>query len=224
MKEIRRLGRAEMAAMVAADIPDGSYVNLGIGIPTLVAKYLPSDRDVVLHSENGILGMGPGRPDGTVDLSLINASKEPVTLLAGASITDHVTSFAMMRGGHIDLTVLGAFQVSCDGDLANWDTGAPDAIPAVGGAMDLVVGARKVFVVMDHVSKSGEPKIVQRCTYPLTGARVVDRIYTDCAVIDVSSAGLVVRWMADGLDFAALQAMTGAPLLPLSSGDIVKTG
>ncbi|HBD38793.1 MAG TPA: 3-oxoadipate CoA-transferase, partial [Cupriavidus sp.] len=138
--------------------------------------------------------------------------KEPVTLLGGASITDHVTSFAMMRGGHIDLTVLGAFQVSSRGDLANWDTGAPEAIPAVGGAMDLVVGARQVFVVMEHVSKAGEPKIVAECSYPLTGAGVVDRIYTDCAVVDVTADGLVVRWMCEGLSFEALQDMTAAPL------------
>lgn len=217
----RRLNRAEMAAMVANDIPDGSYVNLGIGIPTLISKCLPSGRDVILHSENGILGMGPAPADGSVDLSLINASKEPVTLLGGASITDHVTSFAMMRGGHIDLTVLGAFQVSRKGDLANWDTGAPEAIPAVGGAMDLVVGARQVFVVMEHVSKSGEPKIVAECSYPLTGAGIVDRIYTDCAVVDVTEGGLVVRWTCEGLSFQELQEMTAAPLrLELSEGSL----
>jgi 3-oxoadipate CoA-transferase beta subunit len=213
-QNIRRLSRAEMAAKVANDIPDGSYVNLGIGIPTLISKCLPPGRDVILHSENGILGMSAAPAGGVVDLSLINASKEPVTLLAGASITDHVTSFAMMRGGHIDLTVLGAFQVSSLGDLANWDTGAADAIPAVGGAMDLVVGARQVFVVMEHVSKTGEPKIVTECTYPLTGARVVDRIYTDCAVIDVTAEGLAVRWMCEGMSFERLQSMTAAPLLP----------
>ncbi|ALM81663.1 3-oxoacid CoA-transferase subunit B [Bordetella sp. N] len=208
----KRLSRAEIAAKVASDIPDGSYVNLGIGIPTLISKCLPKDRDVILHSENGILGMGPGPEDGTVDPSLLNASKEPVTLLPGASITDHTTSFAMMRGGHIDVSVLGAFQVSHEGDLANWDTGAADGIPAVGGAMDLVAGAKQVYVVMEHVTKQGAPKIVAACTYPLTGAGVVDRIYTDCAVIDVTPAGLVVRWMCDGLTFAQLRKMTGAPL------------
>ena len=208
----QRRSRAEIAAMVANDIPDGSYVNLGIGIPTLISKCLPAGRDVILHSENGILGMGPAPADGTVDPSLLNASKEPVTLLPGASITDHTISFAMMRGGHIDVSVLGAFQVSREGDLANWDTGATDAIPAVGGAMDLVAGARQVFVVMEHVTKNGEPKIVEACTYPLTGAGVVDRIYTDCAVIDVTPDGLVVRSMVDGLTFEQLQAMTGAPL------------
>ena len=208
----QRRSRAEIAAMVANDIPDGSYVNLGIGIPTLISKCLPAGRDVILHSENGILGMGPAPADGTVDPSLLNASKEPVTLLPGASITDHTISFAMMRGGHIDVSVLGAFQVSREGDLANWDTGAADAIPAVGGAMDLVAGARQVFVVMEHVTKNGEPKIVEACTYPLTGAGVVDRIYTDCAVIDVTPNGLVVRSMVEGLTFEQLQQMTDAPL------------
>ena len=208
----QRRSRAEIAAMVANDIPDGSYVNLGIGIPTLISKCLPVGRDVILHSENGILGMGPAPADGTVDPSLLNASKEPVTLLPGASITDHTISFAMMRGGHIDVSVLGAFQVSREGDLANWDTGAADAIPAVGGAMDLVAGARQVFVVMEHVTKNGEPKIVEACTYPLTGAGVVDRIYTDCAVIDVTPNGLLVRSMVEGLTFEQLQQMTGAPL------------
>ena len=208
----QRRSRAEIAAMVANDIPDGSYVNLGIGIPTLISKCLPAGRDVILHSESGILGMGPAPADGTVDPSLLNASKEPVTLLPGTSITDHTISFAMMRGGHIDVSVLGAFQVSREGDLANWDTGAADAIPAVGGAMDLVAGARQVFVVMEHVTKNGEPKIVEACTYPLTGAGVVDRIYTDCAVIDVTPNGLVVRSMVEGLTFEQLQQMTGAPL------------
>ncbi|QNN59506.1 3-oxoacid CoA-transferase subunit B [Diaphorobacter ruginosibacter] len=201
-----------MAARVANDIPDGSYVNLGIGIPTLISKCLPKDRDVILHSENGILGMGPGPADGTVDPSLLNASKEPVSLLPGASICDHSMSFAMMRGGHIDVSVLGAFQVAGNGDLANWDTGAPDAIPAVGGAMDLVAGARQVIVVMEHTTKDGQPKIVEQCTYPLTGAGVVDRIYTDCAVIDVTPRGLVVRSMIEGMTFETLQAMTGAAL------------
>ena len=208
----KRLSREEMARMVANDFPDGCYVNLGIGIPTLISKCLPVGRDVILHSENGILGMGPGTPDGTLDPSLLNASKEPVTLLPGASICDHSMSFAMMRGGHIDVSVLGAFQVSANGDLANWDTGASDAIPAVGGAMDLVAGAKQVFVVMEHVTKDGQPKIVKKCSYPLTGAGVVDRIYTDCAVIDVTSVGLVVRSMVDGMTLATLQEMTDAPL------------
>lgn len=208
----RRLSRAEIAQQVAADIPDGYYVNLGIGIPTLVAKYLPVDRDVLLHSENGIIGMGPGNTEGSLDLDLINASKEAISLIPGSSITDHVVSFAMMRGGHIDLTILGAFQVSVRGDLANWDTGHVDDIPAVGGAMDLAVGAKKVYVTMDHVTREGAPKIVENCTYPLTGYRVVDRIYTDLAILDVTADGLVVSAMVDGLSFRDLQGLTGAPL------------
>lgn len=210
----KRLTRAEMAAQVARDIADGSYVNLGIGIPTLISRHLPAGRDVILHSENGILGMGPAPADGSVDPSLLNASKEPVTLLAGASICDHSMSFAMMRGGHIDISVLGAFQVSVKGDLANWDTGAADAIPAVGGAMDLVAGAKQVFVVMEHVTKDGKPKIVPQCDYPLTGQGVVDRIYTDCAVIDVTPEGLIVRSMVPGLSFEALQQMSSGLLRP----------
>lgn len=208
----KRLTRQEIAQRVAMDIPDGFYVNLGIGIPTQIARYLPSDRDVILHTENGIVGMGPGDPDAPLDLDLINASKEPVTLIRGSSITDHVVSFAMMRGGHIDLTVLGAYQVSVSGDLANWDTGQPDAIPAVGGAMDLAVGAKRVYVTMDHVTRDGAPKIVERCTYPLTGEGVVDRIYTDLAIIDVTDTGLVLKAMVEGLTVEALQSMTGAPL------------
>lgn len=206
-----RLTRERLAQIVAADIPDGQYVNLGIGIPTLIPRFLPADREIILHSENGILGMGPGG-EGPLDTDLINAGKQPVTLLAGASICDHTLSFAMMRGGHIGLTVLGAFQVSAQGDLANWDTGTPGAIPAVGGAMDLAVGARSVYIMMEHNSKSGEPKIVERCTYPLTGAGVVDRIYTDLAVIEITPDGLLVRDMIDGMTLSALQARTGAPL------------
>src|SRR5690606_11466647 len=185
----KKLSRQEIARRVAADIPDGYYVNLGIGIPTLISRYLPKDKDVILHSENGIVGMGPGDPDAPLDLDLINASKEPVSLLQGSSITDHVVSFAMMRGGHLDLTVLGAFQVSEEGDLANWDTGAAGTIPAVGGAMDLVAGAKQLFVTMDHVTRDGQPKIVSQCSYPLTGKAVVDRIYTDLAIIDVCPEG-----------------------------------
>jgi len=180
-----RLSRAQMARIVAHDIPDGSVVNLGIGMPTLVSDQLPDDREIVLHSENGILGMGPVIREGETDPDLINASKEPISLIAGASISDHAVSFTMMRGGHIDITVLGGFQVAANGDLANWSTGEPDAIPAVGGAMDLVVGAARLFVMMEHVTRDGQPKIVERCSYPLTGIGVVDRIYTDLAVIDV---------------------------------------
>jgi len=207
-----KLSRRDIARLVAADIEDGAYVNLGIGIPTQVSAFLPPGRDVILHTENGIVGMGPGDPGAPLDLDLINASKEAVTLLPGASITDHVVSFAMMRGGHLDMTVLGAFQVSEKGDLANWDTGAADTIPAVGGAMDLVAGARQVFVTMEHVTKDGQPKIVRECTYPLTGARVVDRIYTDLAILDVTPAGMQVRAMVAGLAFGELQALTGCPL------------
>lgn len=208
----RKLSRHEIARRVAADIPDGCYVNLGIGIPTLLARYLPEDREVILHTENGIVGMGPGDSEAPLDLDLINASKEPVTIIPGSSITDHVVSFAMMRGGHIDLSILGAFQVSMNGDLANWDTGHPDAIPAVGGAMDLAVGAKKVYVTMEHVARDGTPKIVEACEYPLTGNGVVDRIYTDLAIIEVTTHGLMVTAMVEGLSFETLRTMTAAPL------------
>ncbi|WP_291381263.1 MULTISPECIES: 3-oxoacid CoA-transferase subunit B [Achromobacter] len=207
-----KLSRRDIARLVASDIEDGAYVNLGIGIPTQVSAFLPPGRDVILHTENGIVGMGPGDPGEPLDLDLINASKEAVTLLPGASITDHVVSFAMMRGGHLDLTVLGAFQVSEKGDLANWDTGAADTIPAVGGAMDLVAGARQVYIAMEHITKDGQPKIVRECTFPLTGAGVVDRIYTDLAILDVTPAGMQVRAMVAGLTFGELQALTGCPL------------
>lgn len=206
-----RLTRERLAQIVAADIPDGQYVNLGIGIPTLIPRFLPADREIILHSENGILGMGPGG-EGPLDTDLINAGKQPVTLLAGASICDHTLSFAMMRGGHIGLTVLGAFQVSAQGDLANWDTGTPGAIPAVGGAMDLAVGAREVWVAMEHTTRDGAARIVERCSYPLTGARVVDRIYTDLAVLHVGPDGLTVQALVAGLTPDELQALTAAPL------------
>ena len=204
------LSREQLAQRIAMDFPDGTYVNLGIGMPTTLARWLPRDREIILHSENGILGMGPA---GEVeDVDLINASKEQVSLVPGAAICDHVVSFTMMRGGHIDLTVLGAYQVSAGGDLANWDTGAPDAIPAVGGAMDLAVGARAVWVMMEHTTKKREPKIVERCALPLTAAAVVDRIYTDLARIDVTPQGLLVRAMVPGLDADTLQRLTAAPL------------
>jgi 3-oxoadipate CoA-transferase beta subunit len=201
-----------MAARVARDIPDGAVVNLGIGLPTLVANHLPKGREVVLHSENGVIGMGPAPPEGEEDYDLINAGKQPVTLLPGGSFFHHADSFAMMRGGHLDVCVLGAFQVSKGGDLANWHTGGADAIPAVGGAMDLAIGAKKTYVMMEHVTKSGELKIVERCTYPLTGIACVARIYTDIAVIDVTGSGLAVREIVDGLSLAELQRLTGAPL------------
>jgi 3-oxoadipate CoA-transferase beta subunit len=207
-----RLSRDQLAARVARDIPEGAYVNLGIGLPTLVANHLPKDRDIFLHSENGLLGMGPAPAKGEEDPDLINAGKESVTILTGGAYFHHGDSFAMMRGGHLDICVLGAFQVSATGDLANWHTGAPDAIPAVGGAMDLAIGAKRVFVMMDHVTKSGQSKIVTRCTYPLTAMNCVDRIYTDLAVIDVTLRGLMVVEVVEGLTFEELQGMTAAPL------------
>lgn len=209
---MNRLNRNQMAARVAQDIPEGAYVNLGIGLPTRVANYLPADREIFLHSENGLLGMGPAPAPGMEDPELMNAGKEPVTLLQGGAFFHHGDSFAMMRGGHLDICVLGAFQVSAGGDLANWHTGAADAIPAVGGAMDLAIGAKQVFVMMEHLSKSGECKIVPHCSYPVTGIGCVDRIYTDLAVIDITAHGLLVREMVDGLDFAELQRLTPVPL------------
>ncbi|MFZ6776259.1 CoA transferase subunit B [Undibacterium sp. Ji83W] len=212
---MNKFTRDQMAARVAQDIPEGAYVNLGIGLPTKVADHLPADREVFLHSENGLLGMGPAPATGQEDEDLINAGKQPVTLLTGGAYCHHGDSFAMMRGGHLDICVLGAFQVASNGDLANWHTGAPDAIPAVGGAMDLAIGAKQVFVMMDHQTKTGESKIVTHCSYPLTGMACVNRIYTDLAVLDVTLQGLAVREMAPGLSFEELQAVTGAPLLPL---------
>ena len=209
---MKKFTRDEMAARVARDRPEGADVNLGIGLPTLVANFLPPDREIVLQCENGILGMGPAPAAGHEDPDLINASKQPVTMVAGAAFFHHGDSFAMMRGGHLDYCILGAFQVSEAGDLANWHTGAPEAIPAVGGAMDLAVGARNVYVMMEHTTKSGESKIVKKCTYPLTGLACVDRIYTDLAVIDVTRHGLEVLEMATGLTLEDLQRATGAPL------------
>jgi 3-oxoadipate CoA-transferase beta subunit len=205
---MNRWTRDEMAARIARDIPDGSYVNLGIGLPTLVANHLAPDREVFLHSENGILGMGPAPARGEEDPDLLNAGKQPVTLLAGGAYFHHADSFAMIRGGHVDICVLGAFQVSVAGDLANWHTGEPDTIPAVGGAMDLAAGARRVFVMMEHLTKKGDPKVVARCTYPLTAARCVSRIYTDLAVLDVAPGGLTVVDLVDGLSLAELRRCT----------------
>jgi 3-oxoadipate CoA-transferase beta subunit len=207
-----RLTRDQLAARVARDIPDGACVNLGIGLPTLVANHLPADREIVLHTENGLLGMGPAPAPGHEDPDLINAGKQPVTLRPGAAFFHHADSFAMMRGGHLDICVLGAFQVSASGDLANWHTGAPDAIPAVGGAMDLAIGAKRTFVMMEHTTREGASKLVERCTYPITGYGCVSRIYTDLAVLDVVDGGLKVVEMVAGLDLAALQRLTAVPL------------
>ncbi len=210
---MKRFTRDEIAQRVARDIPEGAYVNLGIGLPTMVANHLDKSKEIFLHSENGILGMGPAPAPGQEDEDLINAGKQPVTLLTGGAYFHHADSFAMMRGGHLDICVLGAFQVSAQGDLANWHTGAPDAIPAVGGAMDLAIGAKKVFVMMELQTKSGESKIVSQCSYPLTGVACVSRIYTDLAVFDVTPAGLRVTDMADGVSLDALKEITGLPLL-----------
>ncbi|MDB5797803.1 MAG: pcaJ [Paucimonas sp.] len=210
---MKRLNREQMAARVAQDIREGAYVNLGIGLPTLVANHLPADREIFLQSENGILGMGPAPASGEEDPDLINAGKQPVTLLAGGAYFHHGDSFAMMRGGHLDVCVLGAFQVSVQGDLANWHTGAPDAIPAVGGAMDLAIGAKQVFVMMEHLTKGGESKLVERCSYPLTGVGCVSRVYTDLAVIDITPEGFAVTEIVPELEFAELERLTGMPLL-----------
>lgn len=210
---MKRFSRDDMARRVAQDIPEGAYVNLGIGLPTMVANHLDKSRDIFLHSENGILGMGPAPKAGEEDEDVINAGKQPVTLLTGGSYFHHGDSFAMMRGGHLDICVLGAFQVSVQGDLANWHTGAPDAIPAVGGAMDLAIGAKSVYVMMEHQTKAGESKIVQACTYPLTGIGCVNRIYTDLAVMDVTPNGLIVRDIAEGLSLQELEKLTGVALI-----------
>jgi len=206
------LTHQEMAALVAGDIPRGAFVNLGIGQPTLVADYLPADSGVVLHTENGMLNMGPAASDDEVDLDLTNAGKTPVTELPGAAYFHHADSFAMMRGGHLDVCVLGAFQVSAGGDLANWHTGAPSAIPAVGGAMDLAIGAKTVFVMMTLFAKDGKPKLVPECTYPLTGVGCVDRVYTDLATFDLTPDGVVVR-DTFGIDRDELIARLAVPLV-----------
>ena len=211
------LSRDEMAARVAQDIPDGTYVNLGIGIPELIAKHVPEGRELIYHTENGLLGMGPSPAAGEGDPELINAGKRQVTAIPGAAYFHHADSFVMIRGGHIDLCVLGALQVAEHGDIANWSTGEPDAIPAVGGAMDLVAGVRSIWVVTQHVTKHGEPKLVERCTYPLTGLGVVTRVYTDLAVIDVTPLGFQLVELSPGVDYDHVQARTGAKLLPIRS-------
>ena len=217
-KSKQQVGRTrdEMAIRLAIDIPDGSYVNLGIGIPELVAKYVPKDREFIYHTENGLLGMGPSPEEGDGDPELINAGKRHVTANPGASFFHHADSFSMIRGGHLDLCVLGALQVSKDGDLANWSTGAKDAIPAVGGAMDLVAGVKSIYVITQHCTKNGEPKLVTSCTYPLTGCGVVNRIYTDLAVIEITPDGFQLIELSPGVTFDEVQERTGAPLLPVA--------
>ncbi len=211
---MKRISRDEIAARVAKDIPEGSYVNLGIGLPTRVGNYLPAGKEIFLHSENGVLGMGPAPAPGEEDYDLINAGKQPVTLLKGGSYFHHADSFAMMRGGHLDICVLGAFQVSRHGDLANWHTGEHDAIPAVGGAMDLAAGAKSVFVMMDIQTKDGQSKLVERCTYPLTGVGCVSRVYTDVGVFQIEPGG-VVRVVDDmsGAGIEVLRQITGLDLV-----------
>jgi len=205
--------RDGIAERVAQDIPNGSYVNLGIGIPELVARFVPAGRTLVYHTENGLLGMGPSPAAGQGDPELINAGKRRVTMMPGAAFFDQATSFAMIRGGHLDLSVLGAMQVAANGDLANWSTGADDAIPAVGGAMDLVAGVKRVFVMTTHVTKEGTPKLVERCTYPLTGRGVVTRVYSDLAVVDVMPRGFELVELAPGVSYEYVKERTGAPLL-----------
>jgi 3-oxoadipate CoA-transferase beta subunit len=207
-----RRSKDELAARVAQDIPEGATVNLGIGQPTLVANHIPADREVLLHSENGILGMGPAPAKGLEDYDLINAGKQPVTLLPGGAFFHHADSFAMMRGGHLDICVLGAFQVSATGDLANWHTGEADAIPAVGGAMDLAVGAKQTWVMMDLLTKQGQSKLVETCSYPLTGIGCVKRVYTDLATLACTPQGLVVIDRVEGLGLEELSALIGLPL------------
>ena len=209
---MQKLTRDQMAARGARDITEGAYVNLGIGLPTMVANHLPKEREIFLHSENGLLGMGPAPAPGEEDYDLINAGKQPVTLLPGGAYFHHADAFAMMRGGHLDICVLGAFQVSVRGDLANWSTGGADSIPAVGGAMDLALGAKRTFVMMEHLTKSGESKIVKACTYPLTGVGCVSRIYTDMATIDITPQGLRVIDMVEGLSLEELQRLSGVPM------------
>lgn len=206
--------REQMAQRVAVDIPDGSYVNLGIGMPELVAQFIPEGREVIYHVENGLLGMGPDPDPADVDPELINAGKKPVTAIPGAAYFHHADSFVMIRGGHIDLCILGAMQIAANGDLANWSTGAADAIPAVGGAMDLVAGVKTIFVITQHTTKHGDPKLLETCSYPVTGKGVVDRVYTDLAVLDVTPDGFVVSALAPGISFDQVQERSGTRLTP----------
>lgn len=207
-----RITRDELAARIAQDIPEGAFVNLGIGAPTLVANYLPDDLEIILHTENGLLGMGPAPVAGQIDPDLINAGKQAVTALPGAAYFHHADSFAMMRGGHLDVCVLGAFQVAQSGDLANWSTGAPGAIPAVGGAMDLAIGAKDVYVMTDLLTKQGASKLVVECSYPLTGVGCVSRVYTDHAVFDVTPDGFRVREAFGENTVESLAELTGLEL------------
>ena len=206
------LTRAQMAWRAAQDIVDGSYVNLGIGIPEMVARFVPEGREVVYHTENGVLDFGPPPEPGHEIRELINAGKKPITLNPGASFFHHADSFAMIRGGHIDVCILGAMQVAANGDLANWSTGAEGAVPAVGGAMDLVAGARAIRVITDHVTSRGGPKLLERCSYPLTGRAVVQSVYTNLAVIDITEDGFTLREIAPGIEVAQIQELTAAPL------------
>ena len=212
MSNYTKRTKDELAARVAQDIHDGADVNLGIGMPTTVANHIPAGREVILQSENGILGMGPAPAAGLEDYDLINAGKQPVTLLPGGAYFHHADSFAMMRGGHLDICVLGAFQVSATGDLANWSTGEPGAIPAVGGAMDLAVGAKQTWVMMDLLTKQGASKIVEACSYPLTGIACVKRIYTDVATLECTPQGLRLVDKVEGLDHAELEKLAGLPI------------
>jgi 3-oxoadipate CoA-transferase beta subunit len=208
----QRRTKDQLAVRVALDMPDGAYVNLGIGMPTLVANHIGNGREIILHSENGILGMGPAPKAGEEDYDLINAGKQPVTLLTGGAFFHHSDSFAMMRGGHLDICVLGAFQVSATGDLANWSTGEPGSIPAVGGAMDLAIGAKQTWVMMDLLTKKGESKLVRECTYPLTGIGCVSRVYSDLATFECSPQGLKLIDKVDGLELAELERLVGLPI------------
>jgi 3-oxoadipate CoA-transferase beta subunit len=208
-----RISRADLARRIAVDIPDGAVVNLGIGAPTLVADHLPADREIVLHTENGLLGMGPAPAPDRIDPDLINAGKQAVTTVAGAAYFHHADSFAMMRGGHLDVCVLGAFQVAQNGDLANWSTGEPGAIPAVGGAMDLAIGAKSVYVMTDLLTRAGEPKLVAACTYPLTGVGCVSRVYTDHAVFEITDAGFAVTEVFGDNTVEQLRELTGLALI-----------
>jgi 3-oxoadipate CoA-transferase, beta subunit len=216
MAKSRPWTRAEMAARLACDIPEGWYVNLGIGAPLQVADYVPAEREVIFHSENGVLGMGPAPAPEAINRWLINAGKQYVTLRNGGAYMHHADSFGLIRGGHLDLCVLGAFQVAENGDIANWSTSDNDSAPAVGGAMDLAVGARQVWVLMEHQTKSGTSRLTRRCSYPLTAIGVVKRVYTNLAVLDVTPEGFAVREMIAGLTLEALQKVTDAPLRPAS--------